>query len=97
SPAAGRHPAPAAATGPSVGGPAALWPASAARSARARRTSRTTSKSACPPPHRSPRGPRRAQAPLSGLLPDADFEMRLPERLGQLRDLRLELLLPRRR
>src|SRR5690606_13401226 len=55
------------------------------------------SKSACPPPHGSPRGPRRAQAPLSGLLPDTDFEMRLPERLGQLRDLRLELLLPRRR
>lgn len=44
-----------------------------------------------------PRGLRRAQAALRRLLPHADLDRRLTERLGQIRDLCLELLLARRR
>src|SRR5918998_5649060 len=43
------------------------------------------------------RGPRRAQAPLGGLLPHPQLHRGLTEGLGQLGPLGLELLLPRPR
>src|SRR5690606_88432 len=66
-------------------------PVGGARSARARRSARRTSWSACPPRRGSPRGPRRAQATLGGLLPDPDLDSGLTQRLGQVDDLGLEL------
>jgi hypothetical protein len=39
----------------------------------------------------------KGQAPLSGLLPDAELDRRPTQRLGRLGDLGLELLLSRRR
>src|SRR5699024_2947158 len=56
-----------------------------------------TSKSTCPLRCGSPRGLRRAQPALRRLLPHADLDRRLTERLGQIRNLGLKLLLPRRR
>src|SRR5690606_37483613 len=71
-------------------------PADAARSVRARRSLGKTSWSACPLRCGSPRGPRRAQPALRGLLPHPRRQMRLTQSLGQLGDLGLELLLARR-
>jgi hypothetical protein len=58
---------------------------------------RRTSRSTCPPRRGSPRGPRRAQPALGTLLPHPDLDRGLTQRLGQNRDLGLQLLLPRRR
>src|SRR5690606_33140283 len=96
SPGPGRHPAPAAATAPSAAAAASPWPASAARSVRACRSACRTSRSTCPPRRGSPRGPRRAQAALRGLLPHSDLDRGFTEGLGQLLDLCLELLPPPR-
>src|SRR5699024_11344787 len=97
SPGPWRRPARAAATAPSAAAPASPWPASDARCARACRSASQTSRSTCPPRRGSPRGPRRAQPALRRLLPHPDLDRRLAECLCQLLDLRLELLLPRRR
>src|SRR5699024_8769312 len=97
SPGPWRRPARAAATAPSAAAPASPWPASDARCARACRSASQTSRATCPPRRGSPRGPRRAQPALRRLLPHPDLDSGFTEGLGQLLDLRLQLLLPRRR
>src|SRR6218665_3108516 len=86
----------AAATAPSESARRVLSLASAARSVRAYRIVHRTSRSTCPTQCGSPRGPRRAQAALRTLLPHPDLDRSLTQRLGQLRNLSLQLLLPRR-
>lgn len=64
------------------------------REFRACRTSHTTSTWASRPRHGSPQGLRRAQPALRGLLPHPYLDRGLAQRLGQIRDLGLKLLLP---
>ncbi len=79
--------APASARDPSPAHPHGPWPASGARSARACRSTGRTSWSTCPPRCGSPRGPRRAQPALRGLLPHPQLDRGLTQRLGQVDDL----------
>lgn len=92
----GRAHGPVVATGPSGPGRSAPWPASVAKCVRARRRAGRTSKSICPPPSGSPRGPGRTQPTLRGLLPHPNLHRGLTQSGGQVGDLLLKLLFPAR-